>query len=235
MTKIVTKIKELLKSGDLFTTSQLLRYRKETDYGTATGGFISIAVFIVFAALFWSLAIQTANMELINSSMSIISEPDPSFAEITAGPKGGFMFGVAIVGLNLSDPLVTYFNITLTQRFFGPLYTPINATLIPLVQCTPAHFAFNQNIVDYFKRFPVSNALCPTLDSKFQVGGRVTSDLFSFFALQVSKCDAAVNPRCASDAQIAAIQAQIGYFTIGLPMINTLINAGDQDYFQLYV
>lgn len=114
MTKILAKIKGLLKSGDLFTTSQLLRYRKETDYGTATGGFVSIAVFIVFAALFWNLGIQTANMELINSSMSIISESDPSPVKITAGTKGGFMFGVAIIGLNLNDPLVTYFNITLT-------------------------------------------------------------------------------------------------------------------------
>lgn len=235
MTKILAKIKGLLKSGDLFTTSQLLRYRKESDYGTATGGFVSVAVFIVFAALFWNLGIQTANMELINSSMSIISESDPSPVEITAGIKGGFMFGVAIIGLNLSDPLVTYFNITLTQRFFGPLYTPINATQIPLVQCTPAHFTFNQEIENYFKRFPVNNALCPTLDSKFQVGGRVTSDVFSFLSLQISKCNASVNPRCASDAQIAFIQSQLGYFTIGLPMINTLINAGDLDYVRLYV
>lgn len=57
MTKILAKIRSLLKSGDLFTSSQLLRYRKEMDYGTATGGFVSIAVFIVFAALFWNLGI----------------------------------------------------------------------------------------------------------------------------------------------------------------------------------
>lgn len=183
MTKFSAKIRSLLKSGDLFTTSQLLRYRKESDYGTATGGFISIAVFIVFAALFWNLGIQTANMELINSSVSIVSESDPSFVEIVAGPKGGFMFGLAIIGLNLNDPLVTYFNITLTQRFFGPLYSLINVTQVELVQCTKAHFAFNQEIENYFKRFPINNALCPALNTHFQVGGRVTSDIFSTFIL----------------------------------------------------
>lgn len=235
MTKILAKIKGLLKSRDLFTTSQLLRYKKEADYGTVTGGFVSIAVFIIFAAVFWNLAIQTANMELINSSMSIVSESDPSFVEITAGPKGDFIFGVTIFGLNLNDPLVTYFDITLTQRFFGPVYSFINATQVPLVQCTTNHFTFNQEIENYFKRLPISNALCPTLNTKFQVGGRITSDLFSTFVLQVSKCNATANPRCASDAQIAAIQAQLGYFTIGLPMVNTLINAGDSEYVRLYV
>ena len=155
--------------------------------------------------------------------------------EIIAGPKGGFMFGLAIIGLNLNDPAITYFNITLTQRFYGPLYSAINVTQVELVQCTKAHFTFNQDIVNYFNRFQINNSLCPPINSQFQVGGRVTSDIFSTFVLQISNCNSSVNPRCASAAQIAAIQSQLGYFTIGLPMVNTLINAGDSNYVQLYV
>ena len=72
----------------------------------------------------------------ISSSTSIQFEVDPSPIKVITSPNGGFMFAVAIFGLNLNDPAVTYFNISLFQNFYGPLWQVINYTQVPLVQCT---------------------------------------------------------------------------------------------------
>jgi hypothetical protein len=235
MPNFCAKLKKFLANGDLFSTSQFLRYKKESEFGTATGGFISIAVIIVFAALFWSQGIKTVHRELINASVSQESEAEPSFVQVVAGPEGGFNFAVALVGFDLNDPNLKYFNISLTQYNYGPLFTLINSTAVPLEQCTLAHFAINDDITAFFKRFPITMALCPPLNSQFTLGGRVTSDLYSMFTIKIEKCQQAVDSRCAPDALISAIESQIGYFTLGFPMVNTLINPGEQTYVQTYV
>lgn len=68
--QLLKKVMALLRWGDMFTTTQFLRYRGDSDYSTATGGFISIAVLMVFFILFANLGLQTARRELINSSFS---------------------------------------------------------------------------------------------------------------------------------------------------------------------
>lgn len=120
-------------------------------------------------------------MEMINASVSFESEANPSFVKVLAGPEGNFMFMVGVLGINLNNPNISYFDITLRQSYFTPFLTPINQTVIPMVQCTPAHFKFNDDIIQYFARFQVQNALCPPLNSVFEVGGRVTSDVYATF------------------------------------------------------
>jgi len=53
-TKIISCLGKLLKSLDLFPTNNFLRYKDESDYTTATGGFVSIVVIIIFIVLFAS-------------------------------------------------------------------------------------------------------------------------------------------------------------------------------------
>ncbi len=226
----------LLRWGDMFTTSQFLRYRGDSDYGTATGGFTSIAVLIVFVILFANLGLQTARREIINSSVSQESETSPSPMDLIIGPDGGFIFVVGVMGINLNNPMVKFFDVTLTQYFFGPLLTPINATNIPLEQCTPAHFDFNPDITTYFKRFTIDYALCPPKGTKLNAQGRITSDIFSQFTVQINKCNTTANLNCASDPMMAyAQQMSGGYFRVGMPMVTALINPGDKEYVKYYV
>lgn len=232
MQGILKKTASFLKWGDLFATSQFLRYRGETDYGTVTGGFVSVAVLIVFAILFANVAIETANRKIITSSVSLESDTDPSPLQITVGPKGGFGLLIGVLGFNLNDPAVKYFDISLTQSFYGPLLTPINSTTVPLEQCRPEHFDFGTDIAGFFKKFTISWALCPPLNYQLNVGGRVTSDVFSQFTFQIAKCNATANPKCISDPMIAGIQNQIGYFTAGVSLVTPLINPGDEQYIQ---
>lgn len=42
------------------------------------------------------------------------------------------MFGISLIGFDLSDPNYRLFNITLAQIFYGPAFSPINTTIVPL-------------------------------------------------------------------------------------------------------
>ena len=46
-----------------------MRYNGDSDYTTATGGFISIVVIIVFAVMFASMALKTMDRKIISSSV----------------------------------------------------------------------------------------------------------------------------------------------------------------------
>ena len=50
---------------DLFPNSKLLRYNGDPEYNSTTGGFISVAVLIVFIILFASMGIKTVQKEII--------------------------------------------------------------------------------------------------------------------------------------------------------------------------
>lgn len=74
---ILKCLNKILKTIDLFPTSIFLRYKGETDYTTATGGFLSITVIIVFIILFASMGIKTLKKEIISTSSETLYEVDP--------------------------------------------------------------------------------------------------------------------------------------------------------------
>ena len=49
----------MLKKIDLLSTSQLIKYKGDSEYATATGGFISITVIGICLALFANMGILT--------------------------------------------------------------------------------------------------------------------------------------------------------------------------------
>ncbi len=66
--KISACLREFFKFCDLFSLSQFLRYKGESDYKTASGGVISVLVLSIFSALFLNVAIATINKSIINWS-----------------------------------------------------------------------------------------------------------------------------------------------------------------------
>lgn len=70
-------------------------------------------------------------------------EAEPSELTVTTSPEGGFMFGVFINGLNLSQPTGRLFDITLQQMYYSTGYVLASTTQVPLVQCSEEHFAFS--------------------------------------------------------------------------------------------
>jgi hypothetical protein len=66
--KITRGIQSLLQMCDLFAASQFIKYKGESDFKTATGGFCSVVILTIFAVLFTSMAIKTVNRQIITWS-----------------------------------------------------------------------------------------------------------------------------------------------------------------------
>lgn len=76
--KLGRLLQKLLKKIDLFPTNQLVRYNGESEYTTATGGLVSLALIVIILILFSSKGIQTLDRSTISSSISTKIEVDPS-------------------------------------------------------------------------------------------------------------------------------------------------------------
>lgn len=144
--KAISCLSKLLKSLDLFPTSNLIRYKDSSDYTTATGGFVSIIVIIVFIVLFASQGIKTVDRQIIQSSVTTEFEAQPPSLRIKTSPKSGYMFAISLPGFDLSNTTFRLFNITLYQSYYGFGFSQINSTRIPLQPCTKDHFAFGSSL-----------------------------------------------------------------------------------------
>ena len=63
---------------DFFQTSKLLRYNKDAEYKSVTGGITSISVVAIFCILFFNMGLRTIRKEIITSSTSTKNDIDPS-------------------------------------------------------------------------------------------------------------------------------------------------------------
>ena len=133
----------MLKRLDLFPASQFIRYRKETEFKTAFGGFMSMVIIAVMVALFTNMSLQTLSKSLITASMAYEIEADPSEVSFKAGKAGGFMFEIYMGGVNLSNSSFRAFDVNLYEATYTPYFKEVNRTSIPLSQCTRDHFDFN--------------------------------------------------------------------------------------------
>ena len=75
--KILRCLSNLLKKMDLFPADQFIRFRGESEYTTATGGFFSFLLLGTILAAFLSKGFQTVNRENITSSSTTNIEYDP--------------------------------------------------------------------------------------------------------------------------------------------------------------
>lgn len=74
------------------------------------------------------MGLLTLNESIIQSSVSITNDVNPSMFKIITSPEHNFMFSVNIFGFDLNNPALKLFNITLTQYFYGYAFTLINKT-----------------------------------------------------------------------------------------------------------
>lgn len=65
------KLKNFIKMNDFFHSIQFLRYEKENDYRTFTGGLISLVIITVILIGFAQMIISTFNLSTITYTMKI--------------------------------------------------------------------------------------------------------------------------------------------------------------------
>jgi hypothetical protein len=120
--------------GDFFNSFQMLRFEKETEYRTFTGGLISVGIIITIIIAFASMIIDTVNRTTISFTFNEERSGDPSLSVITVSPENNFMFAVSVEGYNLSSEY-RLFDVVFEQieSTFGVNYT---YTPYPLEACT---------------------------------------------------------------------------------------------------
>jgi len=118
----------------------MLRYNKDTQYQTVTGGIVTLGIIIMVITGFFSMITETINRTAIDSTVNVIKSNNPPAFNLTANAESMFMLGVQIESQDLSF----YYNMSGDRRYFDVFvmqYTIqygviTNQTLIPMVSCT---------------------------------------------------------------------------------------------------
>lgn len=135
--KIVPKVQSLLRTFDLFSTSQFLRYQEEGEYKTASGGICSLAIIIIFGVLFLNTAIQTINMDIINWTSTRDLLFDPARYDVKIDPRNShFMFAGGILGVNLNNATHRFFDVEIYEVAYENGASILKNEKVPMVACT---------------------------------------------------------------------------------------------------
>lgn len=221
--------------GDFFNSSQMLRFQKENEYRTLTGGIISICIIITIIISFASMILDTLNLSTINYTENALKRVDPSLTVITAHPDHNFMFAIEVWRQNLSAP-VRYFDVV--SVFYYEEYGISTTIDMPLVQCTHEHWSSMPELVNNFDKLQISGWLCPPLGSKYEIFGKYSSEKYQQMAFLVYPCNNATDPSrpCAPQADIDQMFADNGdYFYFTFYFINTVINPDNPTYKSFYL
>lgn len=70
--------------------------------------------------------------------------------------------------------------------------------------CTNAHFNFDDSLSSLSERLPLGYGLCPPIDYKFSIKGKISSEWYNHLKVNISRCNATEDTTCAPDAVFAA-------------------------------
>ncbi|CAD8156781.1 unnamed protein product [Paramecium octaurelia] len=247
---MLQKFKEGLKQIDIFGQSISLSFRKEEQYKTSMGGFLSICIIGTIISFFYSNIINFFAKLNVTSTQEFTFADDP---DVLILDKGHFMFAVQIEQDNFTTN--PYFNITVEQRHYyrfpnGTQYRYPNK-YIDLVPCTLQHFQplFEKYSVDFGQQFEqqnLKNFLCPNPNFihslNMTVGGVWASTDYYFLKFSVTNCrDSSSSnftwqPKCKTSDEILSTLNQQGSFRFQVFTTNFLINPNrPKDYVQPYL
>ena len=135
-------IKSALKKCDLFSQSNFLRLNGDSEYSTATGGFISLSIIILFIVLFFNMGLKTFKKQVIYSEKYTEFQIDPRSYTIKLGPGGDMMFAIGIFQVDLNSNL-RYFDVKVLQQYYSSGFELLSSEEIQLKPCIQKHFYLN--------------------------------------------------------------------------------------------
>lgn len=92
--KFCSLLRDSIKLNDLFYSTEMLRFDKEMEYRSVTGGLFSLGIIIAVLVGFASMIIDTLALNTINSVQSITKDSTPTSTNITLGSGSNFMLAV---------------------------------------------------------------------------------------------------------------------------------------------
>lgn len=84
--RAIRTIHSAFRAIDLFPASQFLRYKGEPEYKTATGGFCSLVIIIIFIVLFINTGLAVLSKATVTVSVDSQHQADPALTTLTVGP-----------------------------------------------------------------------------------------------------------------------------------------------------
>lgn len=129
--KVPKRLKQFIKTFDLFAQPVTFRYGDEPSYESLTGGICSIIMVIIFIAIFTGTALNTLNKVYINSKTSYSEDIDPSHFQMGTDT---FMFAISVQGLDMNNG-ERWFDVYMQYRSYDNDKGERNKTIIPLKAC----------------------------------------------------------------------------------------------------
>ena len=118
----------------MFYATDMLRFDKEGEYSTLTGGILSAGIIVAILVGFASMILDTLDLSVISTQLSLTKQVDPTPVTLSTVPDSHFMFGIELWKLNLSDSK-RFFDVNMVfQHSSGGQV--VNYTSINLEQCT---------------------------------------------------------------------------------------------------
>lgn len=147
------------------------------------------------------------------------------------------MFALGLTGISYKNS-IQYFSIYMQKVDQTP--TKKAKADIPLGLCTKSQWTRINNTFDnVYDRLGFGGWLCPPDGTVVQLQGKYSSDMFKYYKIGVVACTAATaaafNQTCATAAQITSFISANQAFQLNFYYVNTIINANNKDYIQLYL
>ena len=142
------------------------------------------------------------------------------------------MFAVGVLGFNLSDPNIRYFDVDLVQNQVIN-DSPSIVKSINLEPCTIDHFSMTEKIKNNYEIMGASKRMCVPLNESFQIFGKLATNQWNYLQIRIKQCDPNLNISrpCANQSLLNNISAAFGgNFIANLYYVNALINPGSKNY-----
>ena len=94
------KVKAVFLQADLFYSSEILKYRNETQYKTFSGAIFSLMIIAAIVTGFSSMIISTVERTSITSNLEVRKSQIPEPIRLKPG-NDNFMFGLFVTSMDL--------------------------------------------------------------------------------------------------------------------------------------
>jgi hypothetical protein len=221
--KFLETFRKTLRKMDLLSTPATFRIRKEPQYETVFGGFLSFAIMCLFGYLLYSQFSDMLNNLNITYSQGMADNisSDSSISDVR--------FAVAIDGVDLSASTMK-FVILFGQVSIAPINgTPTEvATPIALSPCQLSDWKdLGQDFITQYTALGFERMLCVSNSADMSIAGYAGSSTYEYLNFQIVMCNRTIDTRCDNttniDTYITNFLTNNDYFKVRFYMVDTII------------
>jgi hypothetical protein len=208
---------------DLLSSPATFRVRKNAQYETIVGGFLSLGIMCFFCYLLYTQFSDMFNRLTITYSQGLADDisSDSSINDIR--------FAVAIDGVDLSASTMKFLML-LGQVSIAPINgIPTEVvTPIPLSPCQLSDWKdFGKDFITQYTALGFNKMLCVSSSASMSIAGYAGSPTYEYLNFKIVMCNQIMDIRCDSTANIntyiTTFLTNNDYFHVRFYMVDTII------------